>query len=64
MTSVINLIQQNVQDQLHHYKLKADRFFHTQDQGWYFHCRDGIKGPFDTRPGAEFALKEHIDEQH
>jgi hypothetical protein len=63
MTSVINLVQQNTQDQIHQFKLKEDRFYFSHNQGWYFHCRDGIRGPFETRPVAEFALKQHIENQ-
>ena len=63
MTSVINLVQQNDQEQIHKYKLKADRFYFTQNQGWYFYCRDGNRGPFETRTVAELALTQHIKEQ-
>ena len=64
MASVINLVQPNDQDQMHKFKLKADRFYFLENQGWYFHCRDGHRGPFDTRPLAELSLTKHIKEQN
>ncbi len=63
MTSVINLVQQDDQEQIHKYKLKADRFYFTQNHGWYFHCRDGNRGPFETRAIAELKLTQHIKGQ-
>jgi len=34
----------------------SDRFFFVMGQGWYFHAREGIKGPFTMRREAERAL--------
>lgn len=63
MVSVINLVQQNTKEQIHKFKLKADRFYFVENKGWHFHCRDGNRGPFETKPTAKLALINHIKEQ-
>jgi len=64
MASIINLVPQNDLDQLHQFKLKTDRFYCIQNQGWYFHCRDSNQGPFNSKVAAELALSKHIKEQN
>jgi len=64
VTSILYLVQNDNQDQMHQFKLKLDRFYFTKTQGWYFHCRDGQRGPFETKSTAEQALVDYINEQN
>ncbi len=63
MTPVINLVQQHDLNQMPQSKLKVNRFYFIENQGWFFYCRNGKRGPFETKPLAKLALSTHIKEQ-
>jgi hypothetical protein len=45
------------------YRLNQQRYFHVMNQGWYFHTREGIHGPYLKKDEACDYLEEHITRQ-
>ncbi len=68
MTTVIDLTQQDAKQtttqQTVQLKLKPNRFYFIDNNGWYFHCRDGTRGPFESKSNAKQSLENHINQQH
>ncbi len=68
MTTVIDLTPQDTKhtmtEQSVKIKLKSNRFYFIKDQGWYFHCRDGNRGPFESKLNAEQSLTNHINQEY
>jgi len=62
MTLITDLVQQNDIKQLLQAKLKTERFYFIENQGWFFHCRDGKRGPYITKLKAEQDLNSHIQQ--
>lgn len=35
------------------YRINTERLFHVDEVGWYVHTREGLRGPFNNKDGAE-----------
>ncbi len=64
MTPRIDLLPQNLLEQIPQAKLKTERFYFVELEGWHFHCRDGNRGPFKSKQQAEYELVKHIEQQN
>jgi hypothetical protein len=45
------------------YRANRERLFHVDRVGWYIHTREGLRGPFADKDGAESHVAEltHIN---
>jgi len=41
-------------------RFRSERFFHVLGEGWFFEAREGMFGPYGTRPRAKEALSRLI----
>lgn len=42
----------------------SSRYRHIEGQGWYLDTREGLQGPFDSRPAAQAYLRHIIHDAH
>ncbi len=63
MTPRIDSPPTNILEQIPQAKLKSERFYFVEFEGWHFHCRDGSRGPFKSKLQAEHELLKHIEQQ-
>ncbi|VAX01585.1 hypothetical protein MNBD_GAMMA22-2014 [hydrothermal vent metagenome] len=63
MTPRVTISLENNLEQIPQAKLKTERYYFVELKGWYFHCRDGNRGPFQSKQQAKQELVEHIEQQ-
>ena len=57
MALVLNLKKQRPQPRR---TARRERFFHVENEGWYLHAREGVRGPFASLQQAEEHLRALI----